>query len=328
MMGMVEPMNASDMLDYSLGQLEGPAREQVERDLAGDPAAAEKVARLSRSIHRLLDEGETFDPPPGLAERTLSLVHEAARRKRTILDFVPVAVPFRPADVAVAAGIFVAGLLTLLPAVQKSRDRMEQAGCGYNLQQLGRALWQYGSQHQHYPFGPDKNPKAPAGAYVAMLNDCRLLPESDLTALLDCPCNGAQVKHPPLPPFDSLCELQRTDPKRCRAALCSDYAYNVGYQHPSGKVVAVDAVHMSRVPLLADQPPLEGLRTTLDGNSPNHGGRGQNVLYSDLHIGWHNTRRIGPKDDDMYLNARHEIGPGLSSDDVALLPSIAPALGW
>lgn len=328
MMGTVELMNASDLLDYSLGQLDGPAREQAERELAGDPEAAEVVARLTRSIHRLLDDGATFDPPPGLARRTLSLVHEASRRKRTILDFVPVAVPFRAADVAVAAGIFVAGLLTLLPAVQKSRERMEQAGCGYNLQQLGRALWHYGSQHDHYPFAAGKNAKAPAGAYVAMLNDSGLISEPELTSLLDCPCNGAQLKHPPLPPFDALCGLQTTDPQRCRAVLCSDYAYNVGYRHPSGKVVPVNAVHTARVPLLGDQPPLEGLRTAPDGNSLNHGGRGQNVLYSDLHVGWHNTRRISPTDDDMYLNARHEIGPGLRSDDVALLPSLAPALGW
>src|SRR5947207_3115330 len=83
---------------------------------AGAPAAARSVDRLGRALHALLDDGESFEPPAGLARRTTRLVAESARRRRTILDFVPVVVPFRPADIAVAAGIFLAGLLTLLPA--------------------------------------------------------------------------------------------------------------------------------------------------------------------------------------------------------------------
>src|SRR5260370_29937042 len=124
-MGMNDLMNANDMLDYSLGQFEGPACEQAERALAAEPAAAETVDRLSRTIHRLLDDGEGHEPPAGLARRTVQFVAESTHRRRTILDFIPVSVPFRWADVAVAASILFAGLLTLLPAVQKSRERME-----------------------------------------------------------------------------------------------------------------------------------------------------------------------------------------------------------
>src|SRR5207245_6701486 len=120
------------------------------------------------------------EPPLGLARRTVQYVAESSqqRQRRTILDFRPVTVPFRLADVADAACILFAGLLTLLPAVQKSRERMNVAGCGYNLQQLGRALWQYGSQHHHYPFGPELNPRAPAGAFLALLHDGGLLSDN------------------------------------------------------------------------------------------------------------------------------------------------------
>jgi hypothetical protein len=79
---------------------------------------------------------------------------------------------------------------------------------------------------------------------------------------------------------------------------------------------------------LADQPPHENFRHLRPGNSPNHAGRGQNVLYSDLHVGWHNTRRLGPRDEDMFLNARRELAPGIGEDDTALLPSMVPFLGW
>jgi len=327
-MGTTDPMNAHDLLDHALGQLDGPARERADQELAADLEAAESAERLIRSLRRLLDDGETFEPPPDLARRTIAFVSESARRKRTILDFVPVRVPFRPADVAVAAGIFLAGVLTLLPAVQKSKERMEVAGCGYNLQQLGRALWQYGSRHQHFPVCPEKNPDAPVGTLFAMLHDNGLLNNSDLNAL-DCPCDGPGVQHPPIPDCQTLCRLHKADPKRAHEALRTGYGYNVGYHHAStGKVVPISADHQGTVPLLADQPPHQGFRQSLEGNSPNHRGRGQNVLYADLHVGWHNTRRISPKDDDMYTNAHHKFAPGVRENDTAILPSMVPFHGW
>lgn len=324
-------MNANDMLDYALGQLDGPARAQADRELAVDPASAATVERLGRAVRALLDDGERFEPPAGLARRTCALVAEAASRRRSILDFAPVVVPFRPADVAVAAAIFVAGVLTLLPAVQRSRERMDVAGCAYNLQQLGRALWQYGSRNDHYPFGPDNDPAAPTGSFVSMLCDSGLLSATDLHTL-DCPCattHAAPERHRPVLDFASIRRLQRVNPRRVLESIGSDYAYNVGHYHrDSGRVVPVAAHVSARVPLLADQPPHEDFRTVLPGNSPNHGGRGQNVLYSDLHVGWHNTRRLGPHDPDMFLNSRNELAPGLDAEDNALLPSMVPFLGW
>ena len=108
-------MNASELLDYTLGQIEGPELDRLERELAADPVAAERANSLSQSVHRLLDDGWDIEPPAGLTERTMRLVAEG-RRRRSVLEFVPVRVPFRWADVAVAAGIFIAGLLTLMPA--------------------------------------------------------------------------------------------------------------------------------------------------------------------------------------------------------------------
>ena len=78
-MGMNDPMNANDLLDYALGQLDGSAREHVERELAADPAATQAAERLTRAIHRLLDDGEMFAPPPGLAGRTVAFVAETAQ---------------------------------------------------------------------------------------------------------------------------------------------------------------------------------------------------------------------------------------------------------
>jgi anti-sigma factor RsiW len=56
-------MHPADLLDYALGRLDGPRREQLERRIARDPALAERVARLVRNLERLLDDGRADRPP-------------------------------------------------------------------------------------------------------------------------------------------------------------------------------------------------------------------------------------------------------------------------
>lgn len=326
------PMNANDMMDYVLRQLDGPALVAAERQLARDPVAARKAERLGQALSQLMDDGETFAPPAGLAERTCQFVFEKrqVRKRRTILDFAPVRVPFRWADVAVAAGIFLAGVLTLLPAMHRSREMGVQAGCSNNLMQLGRALWIYGNQHHHFPFVPEVDAKAPVGSFLALLHDGGQLTNDGLKSI-ECPSFIGTTKHvhKDMLDFRTVCHLSRTNPEAARHALCTTYAYNVGYFHPGLKrVVPIAADHQAVVPLLADQGPHENFRTMLPGNSPNHSGRGQNVLYTDLHVGWHNSRRISPRDADMYLNNNKDLAPGVDAEDTAILPSLTPALGW
>jgi len=321
-------MNAQNMLDYALRQCEGPAQEQAEWEAAHDPELAASLERLSRAIDLLLDDGEPSGPPGGLAERTVAFVTEHRRRRKTILDFVPVKVPFRWADLAVAAGIFVAGLLTLLPAVHRSKDRMAQAGCGFNLQQLGIGLAQYAGTHHYYPYATPDCPAAHAGTFAAMLRDSGQL---DNLSALDCPANGScrEIDDCPLPEHQKLAAMKVNDPETYRKLLCWDYAYNVGYRRESGTPgpIAEGAALTATVPLLADQPDHVADETILAGNSLNHGGRGQNVLFSDLHVRWHNTRRIGPNDEDMFLNDDQLPGPGSRLMDAALLPSLFPFAG-
>jgi len=319
-------MNANDLLDHALGQTDD--LERFERELATDPAATLQFDRLSRSIQHLLDDGEAFEPPPGLADRTLRFVNESSRRQRTILDFTPSRVRFRWSDAAVAAGIFLAGVLTLLPAVQRSRDKLDQASCTYNLQRLGQALWLYGSHHQHFPTAAEVNGKAPVASFLAMLNDEHKLSVADLDSI-ECPSVVKAHNHQPLPDFDTLTRLHADDPERVKHILCTNYAYNPGYRSgPSNEIIPIAADLTSRIPLLGDAPQHRDYQVILAGNSPNHGGRGQNVLYTDLHVGWHNTRRLSPTDPDMYLNNDYKLAPGLSAHDSILMPSLAPSVGW
>ena len=76
----------------------------------------------------------------------------------------------------------------------------------------------------------------------------------------------------------------------------------------------------SAMPAAADSPSWSDDGGVLAGNSPNHGGWGQNVLFTDGHVRWHHTRSLGPHDLDMYLNADRLPAPGISERDAMLAP--------
>lgn len=309
------------MLDHALGQLEGAARDQAEQEISANSELARSMQRLTGALHQLLDDdGESIVPPEGLRQRTVAFVAEQ-RRRRSFLDFVPVTVPFRWADLGVAAGIFLASVLTLVPAFQRSRQKMEQAGCGFNLQQLGVSLAQYAALHGHFPYAPPGHPNAVSGSFAITLHDSDLL--HDMTTL-DCPCNGRRASTMPLP---KLVDLHASSPEHVHKSLSWDYAYHAGYRNESGRVGPVPAKLSARIPLLADQPAHQ-IGRILEGNSPNHYGRGQNVLFTDGHYSWHESRRVSPTDPDLFLNANRQPGPGVDVHDAALVPSLCPFTGW
>ena len=51
-------MDPADLLDYALGQLDGPPRERLESQLASEPALAERFACLAFRLGQLLDGGQ------------------------------------------------------------------------------------------------------------------------------------------------------------------------------------------------------------------------------------------------------------------------------
>jgi prepilin-type processing-associated H-X9-DG protein len=312
------------MIDYAFGALDDTRRAQFEIEVSSDPQLAAKLDRLNRNLNALVDDGETYEPPADLAERTLVYVR-SARPRRSLIDLVPVSVPFRWADVAVAAGIFLAGLVTLLPAVHRSRIQTDQAVCSFNLFQLGQGLASYSTVHGCYPYPPPDSPIPYAGIFKVMLHDAGHLWDP---AVLDCPSNGRGplLGGLPLPDYKTLCSMQDQDPKQFRRLLCGDYAYHLGYRHPenSGHPGPIPARLKERVALLADGPSHDDRGNILAGNSPNHAGLGQNVLFSDGHVGWYDSRSLGPNDSDMFLNAERRAEPGVSLFDAVLAPGVVP----
>ncbi len=313
-------MNADDLLDYQLGQLDAARREQIEQEIASDPETTNRSARLALSLVFLLDDGRDVEPPADLTARTLAAV-EQHRRRAGVLEFAPTRIPFRWSDVAVAAGIFIAGLSTLLPALQRSRWQMQEASCTFNLQQLGQSLASYATTHGAYPQPPQTYP---AGYYAVQLKEAGS-PFS--LANLTCPSQGHSAGLDTLPDGSALRTLVDGRQEDAQRLFGNGYAYNAGYRHAPESYGPVPAARAKQValPLLADLPPMDGEgRVLLEGNSPSHQGAGQNVLYSDQSVRFLRKRHLPRTHDDIYLNADRQAGLGLHESDVTLLPSSQP----
>ncbi len=317
-------MNAEEMIELALTKADGAENRRLERALLDNPEHAARLERLKQAVEQLLDDGPWFEHPPGLAARTVAFVAKNRRRPMTLLDHVATSVPFRWADFAVAASIFIAGIFTLLPAIQRSRERMNQAGCVFNLQQLGSSIAQYASLHPMpiLPYPPEERTDAHAGTFAAILHDAGVL--NDMT-LLDCPCNGRcpHIKRE-LASFDQVDRIRHGNPDLYRRMLCWDYAYNVGYRHASGHAGPLEVANASGIPVLADSPDHVDFAVIRAGNSPNHGRRGQNVLFGDYSVRWLPTRNAGPQDPDIFLNNDRQPRPGVDRRDSVLLPSKVP----
>jgi hypothetical protein len=317
---MNDDMNAEKMIEYALCKSD-PADDGLDLD----SEQSFRLERLRVSVHRLVDDGNDLEPPADLALRTVAFVARNRRRPMTLLDQVATRLPFRWADFAVAAGIFIAGTLTLLPAIHRSRERMNQAGCVFNLQQLGTSLAQYASLHPFLPYPPSNRSDTHTGMFAVMLHDAGVL---NNFSVLDCPCNGACPRSmKELASFEQVDKIRKTDPESYQRMLCWDYAYNVGYRHASSGPGPLEVVHASQIPVLADQPDHEDFLTIREGNSPNHGRRGQNVLFGDGSIRWFHSRLVSPLDADLYLNNNNEARPGVDVSDSVLMPSKIPFSG-
>lgn len=316
-------MNPDDLLDYQLGQLDEARREQFEQELAADPELANRSARLALSLVFLLDGDSATDPPPDLAARTIAAVDQQRERPRAS-EPAMARPPFRALDLAVAAGIFLASLATLLPAMHRSRAQMQEAACMFNLQQIGLGLASYANNHGTYPQPPQDYP---AGYYAVQLREVGALPNA---SRLVCPANGSSTALAALPTCDDFGAMMAHSPENCQRLLGDEYAYHAGFRQAAerfGPVPAPQALSIA-LPILADQPPRDNFHRVLPGNSPDHGGGGQNVLFSDYSVRWLRSRELPGIDDDIYLNNAREPRMGLNWKDVSLIPAGFPVQGY
>jgi hypothetical protein len=220
---------------------------------------------------------------------------------------------WRRIDVAVAASVMLTCLGLLLPATLYLRKQGQQVECQNNLRTMWHALQAYQTQHNQFP-DITTAPRPVAGMIVPLLRDAGVLAEHAAEA-----CPGAALGQPCA--RATLAELAQLSPQEFEetaSRLLPGYAFSLGFRDESGRLQRPDAmlprVAAANLPILADAPDTP----VAFGNSPNHTGTGQNVLFFDGAVRFQASRTLAGGRDDIYLNHANRVAAGVGPSDVVL----------
>lgn len=309
-----------NIVGYVLNALDDAERAEMEAYLARHPEARRRVDLVRQALAPLAADKQDVAPPHGLVYKTLAWVAENVTRglppaPQPLAGRVPAARPiWRRLDALVAACLLVTvvglGISTVMHLRGQNAAKLE---CQNNLREYYQALQQYHQVHHTFPnVQREGEPRNVAGLVVPMLVDKKVLPQ---TVSVRCPGNG--------PPrfctltLDQLRAMPEAEFLQHAPDLLSCYSYSLGYVDKDVYFPAqLDAdQHLnSLLPLMADCPP----RDQGPGNSRNHGGGGQNVLFQDGHVKFTTARNIGPDGDDIFLNKANKVAAGRDRRDVVL----------
>jgi hypothetical protein len=313
-----------DYLGYLLKALDLHEQREMEGYLRTHPEAQARLESLQHTLDPLSwDTPET--PPADLVSRTMALAMPmqlagSVAANTVLRGFKP---GRRLVEMVVAAGILLvaAGLI----AAWIGRLRTQQPGgepnpvqmveCHNNLQKLYAALHAYSDSHgRQFPSVantfPDKPERNIAGLVYPMLYDAKVL-SYDVSVR----CPGAIGLGVSPYGLDDIKKMKEPQFECWANHLHHSYSYSLGYK---GKRPD-DEKASAFLPLMADSAPPD----PKIGNSPHHGGLGQNVLYSDGHITFCTGRNVGYNKDDIYLNRAGKVAAGLDWTDTVLSSSLA-----
>lgn len=315
-----------NLVGYLLNCLEPTEHQAVERELREHPELQTHLDMLKRSLVPLESDRDTIEPPSFLWVRTLARVAEHRCQKLTPAPTIPLRRSqvsprnwWRRADVLVAASIFLCIMLLIPPVLSHLQYRSGIAACQNNMRVFHTALASYSDHHQgDFPsvVSLAPAPRNVAGLVVPALRENGLLQDK---FSVQCPAQGFQP--PSCPTLSALNGMDEEAFRECAPKLAGWYAYSLGYRQ-DGAYLGHRRFNPSEpgdfsVPILADRPPLNINSGDL-GNSPNHAGRGQNVLFSDGHAAFFTNRNVGVDRDDIYLNQNDEVAAGKHRADAVL----------
>jgi prepilin-type processing-associated H-X9-DG protein len=303
-----------NLIGYLFNALDEAERREVEARLSLDPEARSRLEMLRRALAPLATDAESPEPPHGLVISTLARVAEAQCRP---LPQAPAprrhGVPWRSlrrADVLAAACLLLFFGALFATWIVQGWNAGYQARCENNMRRYWEAMTQYSDGHEGaFPKVPDHGPQSFAGMFVPILSGSGFLSDDHLA------CEGTDHRCELPPTAKEVEELwQQADQaafQRRARQLAGNYAYSLGYRDGAGVRGPRRGDNPYR-PILADHHPNPGGPS----NSPNHGGRGQNVLFTDGHVRFLTTPLIGG--DNMYLNRENKVLAGVDADDIVL----------
>ena len=320
-----------------------------------DPKLAAECARLEQTIAPLADDEAWIEPPARLAERTISFVEataethpprdssaeeghsDAVQHRRfssleeLLVDEPPHQAHFASlspvsqteivrsrrwtlADAIVATGICIAAAMLFIPAIAHSQRQAAITQCQNKLYELGTALVSYSRDHQgQFPLVPARGNLGVAGIYAPLLKESGRV--KDDQAFL-CPGstlaeNANDFRVP------STAELERQSGKTLEASqrtMGGSFGYAFGYEDEDKGYQANENRSRERFAIIGDAPSLH----LKDRQSANHGGRGQNVLFEDLHVDYLHHCRADEATDNVYLSDRGYVEAGRHWNDAVI----------
>jgi hypothetical protein len=316
-----------NLVGYLLKSLDPDEQHAVEAHLETHPEARAKLEALERALTPLAADAEDIDPPPGLALAAIARIAEHKCRPLPPAPRTPHSQVgaggwprMRSVDALAAAALLIIVGGMLLPVLLSARQGSERAACQDNLRTVWGALEEYSGQNtdRAFPIVEAQGPRSVAGAFVPILRDSGALGE---TFLVSCPARHEFSEPAKVSSAELQAAFARDNAEFARLAreAAGGYAYSLGYgEGPT--VVGLRATDPGTLPIVADSAPG-------GGNSPNHGGPGQNVLYIGGHVRWCVNRTVGEENDDIYLNKRNLLLAGESRSDSVLGPGDAGPSG-
>lgn len=235
----------------------------ADRAAAARPELAERVRAAARLFGRL-DQVPVSAPDPALVDATLARIAVAEREREDRMRIRPTA-PARPfvhgrwREIVAVACVVLVAMSIVFPMLNGIRDMNGAARCADNMNQLASALDTYHGDFRSMPiaagFGPDLSAFKSWNDYSGARN---------LSVLSDAGYCGPDC------------------------VACTNSASRGGYAMQAHSPKATHAWRgASRIPIVSDRNPVIDLTrrgtivAQLTLNSEEHGGEGQNMLFTD-----------------------------------------------
>ncbi len=312
-------IDREDLLGYLLGALDVEESTQVEQAIRQDESLRHELEQIKRSLAPLDAERDaTFDPPPGLADRTLAHVeaHRVMPRERPALGHKR----FRSLDALATLASLTAIALLIFPALLNSRFQARIDHCQSNLFALGTQLISYAESQpdRSYPLLDQSGKLAFAGAPAVELREQGLLDAK--TPLLVCP--SGEIDAATWQGIPTSQEILAADGPRLwelQQQAGGSYGWYLGviaegrfrsprYQGRSFHVISSDAPSFNLTHLA----------------SSSHGGIGFNVLFDDQHVEYIKVGDVDQRPDDPLRNHLGLVAAGVGGNDSVVARSGTP----
>jgi len=293
------------LIDYARGELPPAEAAAVEARLSGDDGfrkSYEDIKRTFDAVGLLPDE----QAPKDLVAKTVARIRQARQTEALIAReeakrrAVHPTFSLRELGVAAAAVLLIA--VALIPPLRQARHTAIATQCASNVGRIGSGMLAYANAYDDYlPAADGKTRRwlptdADSQAFSNSAVLYRLIRGGYVSnTAFRCPAGGSDT-------FQATADM--TDFPAAKYISYS-YQHTLGSRGLRVSDPQLQTV-MARMAILADSTPLfedgKFIRRNVTGkSSPNHGGRGQNVLFIDRHVEWTKTPDVGVDDDNIFM---------------------------